>query len=143
MAKSIRSVLIVDDNPADIEWCRIMMEQSGRYAHFLTAKDGREAIAMFTDHEASRAQHGELFPPLLILLDINMPRMDGFEFLEEYAALRKSHESTADTPVVMMLTSSAEFKDQHFAKQFPVVKDYLVKPLTEERATEIADVYGE
>jgi CheY-like chemotaxis protein len=143
MNKKINSVLIVDDNPADVEWCRIMMAESGRYDHVRTAADSTNAIAMFENYEASRQQHGELFPPLFIVLDINMPVMNGFEFLQRYQSLTETDERVPKTPVVLMLTSSAEFKDKKLAENFAAVKDYIVKPLTEECATQIAETYGE
>jgi CheY-like chemotaxis protein len=127
----------------DVEWCPIMMAESGRYEHVLTAADGTDAIAMFELYETSRKQHGELFPPLLILLDINMPMMNGFEFLQRYQSLTETDERVPKTSVVLMLTSSAELKDKKTAKSFAAVKDYIVKPLTEECATQIAETYGE
>ena len=143
MVKKIPSVLVIDDNPADLEWCRIMMEDSGRYSYIFTASNGAEAIELFEDYERSRAQHGEMFPPLVILLDINMPIMNGFDFLEKHQSLVKSSEHQISSPVVLMLTSSAERKDKQACESYTFVEDYIVKPLTEERATEIAEAYGQ
>lgn len=67
-------------------------------------------------------------PPVdLIFLDINMPGMDGFEFL---AAAAQDPNVWRDHPVVIMLSTSARPEDQHRARDFAVVKDYMIKPMT-------------
>lgn len=67
-------------------------------------------------------------PPVdLIFLDINMPGMDGFEFLD---AAAQDPNVWSDSPVVIMLSTSARPEDQQHARQFAVVKDYMIKPMT-------------
>lgn len=66
----------------------------------------------------------------LILLDIQMPEMNGFEFMEILQGLHANNEIFL--PNVVILTSSAHSKDKAKAAQFPV-KGYLVKPLDEDK----------
>lgn len=67
--------------------------------------------------------------PDVVLLDINMPVSDGFEFLDSLSQLQET--KGVALPSVVMLTSSARSTDKARAKQYPMVKGYLSKPLTE------------
>ncbi|MEM7246464.1 MAG: response regulator [Acidobacteriota bacterium] len=138
-SKAVRSLLIVDDDPGDALIAKHYLEKSGRYEHVLTASDGREALQLWENHETSRQEHGGAFPPLIVLLDINMPRMNGFEFLEALAELPQP-EVTAS--FVVMVTSSEHGPDVERASIFPRVKDYLVKPFTLQHAIDLADRFG-
>ena len=134
---TIHSVLIVDDNPHDVRLTRKMLEKSGRYEHIFEATDGTEALALFEEHEATRARYRDAFPPLLILLDINMPLMDGFEFLKAYNSL--APEAREPSSIIVMLTSSSHARDQARALDHPAVKGYVIKPMNRRRASELAD----
>lgn len=138
--KNIHSVLIVDDNPDDVEIAKYYLEESGRYHHVLSVSDGKEALELFRDYEQSHQRFPEEFPPLLVLLDINMPRLGGFEFLEAYTRLNREGD---DPVVVVMLSSSKHSRDIEQANQYDLVKDFVVKPLSREEATRLADTYGE
>lgn len=76
--------------------------------------------------------HSEAFPDLL-LLDINMPVMDGFEFLHQFSTM----DFEGKRPVVIMLTTSSNEKDLYQVRQFAEVAGFLNKPLNEEKLQEI------
>jgi CheY-like chemotaxis protein len=100
--KKIASLLIVDDNSFDILYTKRVLEKTGQFERVFSVTDGSEALALFQDYEASRRQHPEAFPPLVILLDINMPLMNGFEFLSAYAELEGDEEY--EPSIIVMLT---------------------------------------
>lgn len=76
----LAAILVVDDNEAAIDLARIMLiEQSKVRCRILSARSGREAIEMLRDVSDT------VSPVDLVLLDINMPLMDGFEVLAEFA----------------------------------------------------------
>lgn len=138
--KKIASLLIVDDSSFDVLLTKKILEKTGRFEHVYSVTDGAEALALFQNYEESRRRHPEAFPPLMILLDINMPLMSGFDFLQAYAELGAD---PAQAPsIIVMLTSSSFENDRNKALQDPLVKDYIVKPMTRKRALELADTFG-
>jgi CheY-like chemotaxis protein len=138
--KKVPSLLIVDDSSFDVLLTKKILEKTGQFEHIFSVTDGAEALALFENYEESRRQHPESFPPLVILLDINMPLMSGFEFLSAYAALEGQAEY--DPSIIVMLTSSSFEDDRNKAMQDPLVKDYIVKPMTRQRAVELAETFG-
>ena len=133
-----QSVMVVDDNQLDRMLAVRLFERSGRFAHVFAVNDGTEALAMYADYERQRREQPELFPPLLVLLDINMPMMDGFTFLERYRELGLEIE---DPHFILMLTTSTAAVDRERAAAEPLVHDYLVKPVTSDVVAALADTY--
>jgi len=112
---SVETILVIEDDEADQLLHEVVIKRTRPDIKIVKAFDGREALDMLARLDPM---------PQLILLDINMPIMNGYEFLEHYSQ-RDDH----TIPVVAVLTTSdQEFDKQQMAK-FPVVKDYLVKPL--------------
>lgn len=109
------SLLLVDDNPTDTELTREAIEQQGLPIAVRIAGDGRAAIAMLASFP-----DGEL--PKLMLLDINMPGVNGFDVLEYV----RSRPELRAMPVIMLTTSSAP-GDRARALAGGAT-DYLVKP---------------
>ena len=98
--------------------------------------NGKEALQLFKNYEESCKIYPNQFPPSLILLDINMPAMNGFEFLEAYQSLLTTQD-IYPSPTVIMFTSSDEENDKEKAMRFPFVKDYLIKPLSPEKVNKL------
>jgi len=79
--------------------------------------------------------------PGIILLDINMPELNGWDFLTEFKKL-KTHISSEIK--IYMVTSSQDQRDQSKAKDFEELSDYLVKPVFEDQlVTLLTDTYGD
>jgi CheY-like chemotaxis protein len=115
--KTLARVLLVDDNPADIELNQLMLMKYGKLrCEVLTARDGKEALAILR----RTAQDNNAID--LVLLDINMPVMSGFELL----SVMGKEQMLARTQVMMCTTSSYD-KDERTAKSLGAT-GYLTKP---------------
>jgi len=116
-------VLIVDDYDPDRRFATIMLERSGAFASVQEVTSADAALAYCRELAL-----GTALPIDVILLDINMPRTNGFEFLEAYTDI--FGEDLASAPAVVMLTSSDEPEDQARARGCcRAVIDYVLKPL--------------
>ncbi len=114
--------MIVDDNEFDRYILKRRLRTCSFDAVVSEACDGRNAI----EYLASGTSIGkEGYPPDIIFLDINMPRLNGFEFLEEFSELRKERGLAAT--VVVMFTSSPRQDDKDQASQWNFVSDFLIK----------------
>lgn len=105
MSRQRGTLLLVDDNPDDVELAQLAFEKAGLDADIVVAQDGVEAVDFLfgTGRHAGR-DTSKL--PLVVLLDLKMPRMDGLGVLKR---IRES-EQTRHLPVVI-LTSSTEERD--------------------------------
>jgi len=95
---------------------------------------------MFEHHERNAEEQPDAFPPALILLDINMPRVDGFEFLARLEAMGLV-EVLRDTAIVM-LSSSTLPGDRERALAHAIVRDYMIKPPGKSDVTYLAELVG-
>ncbi|MGH1503377.1 MAG: response regulator [Acidimicrobiales bacterium] len=120
------SVLVVDDDELDRYAVGRQLGKHPEIGRVVEVADGSEAYDLVAG-ERFESELGPHPPRTLILLDINMPLMSGFDFLE--AVEREALLSSADACVVVMLTSSSYFGDRERAEQFEVVGDYVEKPL--------------
>ena len=126
MSATAISVMLVDDNPADIELTKDTLEEGKLRLSIVTAADGQYALERLD----ANLERGEPLPDL-ILLDLNMPRLDGREFLTQ---LRKREEFKA-LPVVVLTSSDAE---QDIVRSYALGANcYVNKPVGLEQFQEI------
>lgn len=111
---NIKSVMIIDDSEIDQYLAKHMIEKYDSEIEILQTYDGEEALEVLKSIPEQ---------PGLIFLDINMPRMNGHEFLEEYDKWEGRSE------VVIMLTSSDQKQDKERSMAYKCVKKYCVKPI--------------
>lgn len=130
--KTLR-IMLVDDSEADNYFHKLVIEESGLAVEVEDCIEAEKALA-----DLQRAKAGERPMPDLILLDINMPRVDGWQFLDGYADLIPPE---ARVPVVVMLSTSANPQDRERADGIPHVRGYVSKPLTAEEITQIVNDY--
>jgi two-component system, response regulator len=114
-------ILLVEDNSADAELTMRALRKGNLANHITWVKDGAEALEFIFREGAYAGRPNE--NPKLILLDIKLPKVDGFEVLKQL----KAHEHTRVIPVVMV-TSSAEGRDITDSYKLGA-NSYVVKPV--------------
>lgn len=126
---AIRCTLLVDDDPTTNYLNRKLLQRLAVTVQVREALNGQEALALLatscTTPEAPAC-------PTLIFLDINMPVMGGFEFLETY----QQQPLTQHPIIIIMLTTSLHPADVQRANRLPVA-GFLTKPLTAEKIQQV------
>jgi CheY-like chemotaxis protein len=133
--KSVNTILLIDDDDTTNYLNHRLLSRMQAAEDIRVVTNGEEALHYL--HKAF-AEDEEYPRPDMILVDIKMSVMDGFEFLEEY---QKFSDSDKKKIVMLMLTSSASFYDLEKLKQFPEVRQHYSKPLNEGDVREIMNQY--
>ena len=128
MAK-LKRILLVDDDNINNFINQRLIKKLNITEEVSVAVNGEDAI--------NTIKNAGDYLPDLILLDINMPVMDGFEFLEAYKKLPIANK---DNAVIVMLTTSTNQNDMARSKSIPI-RGFLNKPLTEEKIKKIMKDY--
>ncbi len=123
---SVQSILIVDDSEPEQFFVRALIKKYDPEISVIDAFDGAEALAVLD-------AMGDM--PDIIFLDVNMPGMNGFEFLAKYKEKYKQSASK-----VLMLSSSDQECDKQKALSYDFVKDYFIKPLTPQHLEVLKDI---
>lgn len=123
----IDSTCLIDDDPIFVFAVKRILKSSHLSENFSVYNNGKEAIIGLKQIIDS----GKTIPNL-ILLDLNMPIMDGWQFLDEFIKLKLSQKTT-----IYIVSSSIDPADINKAKTYEQVSDFIVKPITRESLLEI------
>ncbi|PKL75868.1 MAG: hypothetical protein CVV27_13155 [Candidatus Melainabacteria bacterium HGW-Melainabacteria-1] len=128
---TIPNLLVIDDD--EIIWVLIkdMLHELELVDQMQTFSDGDTAL-----HYLSELTQGEA--PPLIVLDLNLPYLDGFEFLEIYA---RDLWMRFPQTVIYILTTSVRESDRQQTLKYPFVKDFISKPMKLEQLKAMLDPY--
>ena len=119
------SVMIIDDNEVDRYLLTRHLKKTGIVGKIFEADDGTSALEMFNHYQNNKQEKPIEFPPTVLFLDVNMPLMDGFEFLDKFADIWQSINN--QSIVVMMFTSSDNDEEKQRAFSYPFVKGFISK----------------
>ena len=127
MKKKLNCVLLIDDDLGTNFINQIFIKKANIPDNIQTVLNGKEAIDFITN-KGKYEKVGNIFAqPMLTLLDINMPVMDGWEFLEAYKNLEVHQKGQI---VIVMLTTSLNPDDKKRAENISDVSGFKNKPLT-------------
>jgi CheY-like chemotaxis protein len=120
-------ILCVDDDAITLMLCKKVITKVSFSNEIITAKNGEEALHYFNKLKQSNAASNSTKHPQLIFLDLNMPVMGGWEFLEIF---NTEEYSEFNTIKVVVLSSTIDPEDLEKTKSYPMVIDFLSKPIT-------------
>lgn len=116
---SIRPILLVEDNPMDLDLTLQALEGNGVVNPIVTCRDGEEALEYMEKHRSP----SDLQVPIVVLLDLRLPKVDGIEVLRQ----ARRDPVWRQVPIVVM-TTSRENRDVETAYELGV-NSYIVKPV--------------
>ena len=130
------TVMLIDDNEIDNFINQKMIEGCNFADKVYVHTSGRSALEFLQNIERNIDFPRELIPQV-IFLDISMPIMDGFQFVDEFQKLSKQ---LTDGVRIMLLTSSINPLDQQKSTTIPSIANYMNKPLTKEHLSMLQPV---
>ena len=123
---SSKTVYVIDDERMDRKYAKRIIDKSQLFG----------GVELFEGPEAALAHIQDGGPkPDLIFLDINMPPITGFEFLEMYG---REIQQLDPVPAVVIVSTTVNPADLERAENFPLIRDFLCKPLTLEHVADSA-----
>lgn len=131
-------ILCVDDDPITLMLCKMVISKSSFAKEIITAQNGEEAINYFDDLKLNNLGVEIKKYPSLIFLDLNMPVMDGWEFLDQFT--KNEYTSIFKNTKIIVLSSTIDPKDIEKSKTYPMVIDFLSKPITKEILEDLKEI---
>ncbi|TAE08322.1 MAG: response regulator [Bacteroidetes bacterium] len=128
--KQFNNVLLVEDDPITVLVCERIIKMTGFAQQVRVANNGQEALDFLQEMGSQNSEN----LPELIFLDINMPVMNGWEFLQKFGSVQQLF---THTPDIYILSSTVDPEDFKRAQQFAIVKSFISKPLVKEHLEEI------
>lgn len=122
----LNRILCVDDDPITLMLYKMVIAKSSFTEEIVTAKNGQEAL----DYYDSLNTENDFCCPELVFLDLNMPVMGGWEFLDNFN--NEKYDQFNKKTKVIVLSSTIDPNDIENSKKYPMVIDFMSKPVTKE-----------
>jgi len=127
--KTLERIVLIDDDPDTNFYNKIILKKTNTIKEIIVFENGKDALQYLEEGNKNID---------LILLDINMPIMNGWQFLNKYENIINKK---LNPIVVVMLTSSANSDDKRKANMFKSVRKFINKPLTHKTVREILALF--
>jgi len=121
-------ILCIDDDPITLMLCKKVIIRSSFSNEIITSQNGEEALNFFNTIKYTNNKNKPITQPQLIFLDLNMPVMGGWEFLDYFNSTEFEEFNTIK---VVVLTSTIDPEDLEKSKKYPMVIDFLSKPISQ------------
>jgi CheY-like chemotaxis protein len=134
MYKKLNMIMLVDDDKYTNIYNEITISKMNICEEIKIFQNGKDALEFLI----TKNDNGKYPSPELLFLDINMPIMNGWDFIGHYDKLTKEQQAKI---LIAMLTSSINKEDEEKALNSGIVKEFISKPLIEQKINEIIDRY--
>lgn len=125
----MKTVYLIDDDPVFLYLAQRIIQTIDPTLTIATFADGELAM-----NRLKEIHNDQDLLPDIIFLDLNMPVMDGWEFLQNYT---RFYQGAPGDIALYILSSTISPEDIERAKQYPVVLDFLIKPVDKQRLAKI------
>ena len=125
-----KCIMLIDDNVHDNYFSEKVIKQDDPDCIIIKKESAEDALHYIASEETPK--------PDIIFLDIYMPIMDGWDFLDKYCEL---NEAIRSKTMILMLATSGDPAHIEKANTWDCISDYITKPLTKERLQDISDIY--
>lgn len=129
MSKKVQRAFIIDDDEVYIYAIKRLIKIQNLCDEVLVFTDGKQAVDYLEEHQNDGTQM-----PEVIMIDVNMPVLDGWGFIEAFQKM--DLESTKNTKL-FMISSSIDPRDVKKAKEIPLIIKYIFKPITFDELKEV------
>ncbi len=129
----IKEIMLIDDDEATNYLSKFIIDKKKCCENLSMYSLAEEAL----EHLSDRIRTNKNLPDV-IFLDLNMPRLNGWEFLEKFSELELSH--TQVQPTIIVLSTSMNPEDREKADQISLVSKFLQKPLSESTLNEVMSI---
>ena len=132
-------ILCIDDDPITLMLCKMVIKKSGFAKEIITSTNGEDALRYFDELKLNNLGQEINIYPKLIFLDLNMPVMGGWEFLDLFNSA--DYYYIFKEVKIIVLSSTIDPQDIARSKTYPMVLDFLSKPITKEMLENLSKVY--
>lgn len=127
----IKKILCVDDDPITLMLYKMVIAKASLSETVIDAKNGQEALEYYDN---LKSNNNSDFPELMFL-DLNMPVMGGWEFLDNF--IEEKYKPYNEKTKIIVLSSTIDPKDIEKVKNYPIIIDFISKPITKEMLEEL------
>ncbi|WP_306352920.1 response regulator [Flavobacterium sp. '19STA2R22 D10 B1'] len=131
-------VFCIDDDTITLMLYKMVIVKATFAKEIISASNGQEALNYYNKLIEAKTEGNTITYPSLIFLDLNMPIMSGWEFLDHFTTHIYPH--FIDTKVII-LSSTIDPEDIKKSKQYPMVLDFLSKPITKGMLEQLKDSF--
>ncbi|GAA4306982.1 response regulator [Nibribacter koreensis] len=125
----LKKVVLIDDDEIALMLCELVIEQNDFTQEVVKLANGKQGLDFFENQATGLQQGGGKETPSLVFLDLNMPIMNGWDFLDGFS---ENYQTLFPETRVVVLSSTVDPQDFVRAKQYGFVADFLNKPLSDE-----------